>query len=299
MKRRLPLALTGLLLGLTALTNLITKFVNRPVGYSLLLLCLGLWLVLTGYFLLNKKDCQKQLTSLLAASTFPTYFMAMMLSPLVLPLAKPYLLSIWALGLLGHLTFLILFSIRAKKQASWEQVYPGWFVIYVGPAAASITARLVRQVLLGQVIFYLTFLAYLILMLALFYRLAKWPLREQELPNIAIMAAPSSLLLLAFLQLYPSGHPAFLLLLLLLSQGFYWGSFLYLARHLKTWFVPGFSAFTFPSVSTATALKLSLMRLQLTEGWLVSLSNFEIGLASLIVAYVALAYLYYLSKSKA
>ncbi len=179
MKRRLPLALTGLLLGLTALTNLITKFVNRPVGYSLLLLCLGLWLVLAGYFLLNKKDCQKQLTSLLAASTFPTYFMAMMLSPLVLPLAKPYLLSIWALGLLGHLTFLILFSIRAKKQASWEQVYPGWFVIYVGPAAASITARLVRQVLLGQVIFYLTFLAYLILMLALFYRLAKWPLREQ------------------------------------------------------------------------------------------------------------------------
>ncbi len=113
------------------------------------------------------------------------------------------------------------------------------------------------------------------------------------------MAAPSSLLLLAFLQLYPSGHPAFLLLLLLLSQGFYWGSFLYLARHLKTWFVPGFSAFTFPSVSTATALKLSLMRLQLTESWLVSLSNFEIGLASLIVAYVALAYLYYLSKSKA
>lgn len=298
MKSRLPLALTGLLLGLTALTNLIFKFVNPLAAQGLLFLSLGLWLLLTVYFCLEKEDCQKQLTSLLTASTFPTYFMAMMLSPLVLPLARPYLLSIWAIGLVGHLVFLGMFSIRAKKQATWKQVYPGWFVIYVGPAAASITARVVGQILLGQVIFYLTFLAYLILMVALFYRLSKWPLSEQELPNMAIMAAPSSLLLLAFLQLYPCGHSVFLTLLLLLSQGFYWGTFLYLVCRIKTWFAPSFSAFTFPSVSTATALKLGLIRLHLTQYWFAGLSIFEISLATVIVVYVTLAYCCYLLRSR-
>nr|WP_165212321.1 MULTISPECIES: C4-dicarboxylate ABC transporter [unclassified Streptococcus] len=292
------MALTGLLLGLTALANLILKFVNQLAAQGLLFLSLGLWLLLTAYLCLEKQDCQKQLTSLLAASTFPTYFMAMMLAPLILPLAKPYLLSIWAVGLFGHLVFLAIFSIRAKRQATWEQVYPGWFVIYVGPAAASITARAVGQLLLGQMIFYLTFLAYLVLMIALLYRLSQWPLGEQELPNMAIMAAPSSLLLLAFLQLHPFGQPVFLTLLLLLSQGFYWGTFLYLVCHIKTWFAPSFSAFTFPSVSTATALKLSLTRLRLSQNWFIGLSTFEISLATVIVVYVTLAYCLYLLRSR-
>ncbi|MGT2930001.1 SLAC1 family transporter [Streptococcus dentasini] len=299
MKQSLPLALTGLLLGMTALVNLIGKFVSQPIAQMLLILTVILWLILTGYLISHQEDCRKQLADLLPASTFPTYFMAMMLSPLVLPLPKLALTLIWTAGLIGHLSFLLLFTKLALTKPSWKTLYPGWFVIYVGPAAASISARVIDQTNIGWAIFYLTSLAYVILMLLLLYRLVKWPLLPAQIPNAAIMAAPSSLLLLALLQLSPSYSGIMVSWFLILSQGFYWGTVIFLAKQIKTWFVPTFSAFTFPSVSTATALVLSLMRLKLNDGWLLRLSQFEILLATVVVAYVAIGYLIYFNSKKA
>ena len=116
-------------------------------------------------------------------------------------------------------------------------------------------------------------------------------------PTIAILAAPASLSLAGYLTV--SQDPSLLLVAVLLGIALLMTGIIYLAfiKLLRLPFSPGYAAFTFPLVIGATALfKLA----HLVEGFaqgshyveqISALAYVELGVATVIVAYVALRYL--------
>ncbi|MGL4748727.1 MAG: C4-dicarboxylate ABC transporter, partial [Shewanella sp.] len=116
-------------------------------------------------------------------------------------------------------------------------------------------------------------------------------------PTIAILAAPASLSLAGYLTVCE--QPSIALVAVLASIAILMTSVIYLAffNLLKLPFSPGYAAFTFPMVIGATALfktahwleQFSQMA-ELTE-WVRLLADFELGVATIVVAYVALRYL--------
>ncbi|MGL5156595.1 MAG: TDT family transporter, partial [Aeromonas veronii] len=116
-------------------------------------------------------------------------------------------------------------------------------------------------------------------------------------PTIAILAAPASLSLAGYLTV--SQEPSLLLVAVLLGIAILMTGIIYLAfiKLLRLPFSPGYAAFTFPLVIGATALfKVA----HLVEGFAQGshyveqirlLAHFELGVATVVVGYVALRYL--------
>ena len=79
-----------------------------------------------------------------------------------------------------------------------------------------------------------------------------------------IYCAPFSLLLAALVRVGGASLPTwFLLIMVMASQGFYFFVLTRLPRMIKEGFQPAFSALTFPTVITATSLKMAQGLLQL------------------------------------
>lgn len=83
-------------------------------------------------------------------------------------------------------------------------------------------------------------------------------LADAAMPNISTFCAPLSLLSASYLAAFSKPQEGMVLFLLISSQVLYAFVVLQLPRLLNRPFNPGFSAFTFPFVISATSLKMAL-----------------------------------------
>ncbi len=283
--QKLPFASAGLLLGTVALSNLL-KPVHTLLSNLIFAFACLLFLALLAKIFFCQDELKKTLQSSLATSSLPTFAMALML-------AGPRWPFLWYLGFTLHLLLIAYFTCLIWKKARLVNLYPSWYIVYVGLAAGAITAPQVNTISLGWCCFAFGFISYLILLPAILYRLVKLGCPQENRLNLAILAAPASLLLLGALSLQ-----VFYLIfpLLILSQIFY---FLTIFLLRKTWqkpFVPTWSAMTFPSVSTATGLRGAIVFLGIDFPPLKFLSLVEILFAAAIVTIVAIHYVAYTFK---
>lgn len=288
--KRPPILLSGLILGLFGLANLLLNY-HSIFFHFLNSLALILWLYLTLALVLSFADYRQDLQKPPFLSSFATYPMASML--LAAYLSKLGLLWIsqllWYMALLLHIFLIAIFTWKYVLKAEGLSLTPSWTVLYVGLAMASLTQGVVHQPFLGYVAWFFALLLSLILY-PLFYR-ARW---SQSLPDVlkpqwAIYCAPFSLLLGSYIRLAGSDAEGwFVAVLLLLSQAFYLLVLCLLPRIFRLGPQLSWSALTFPLVNTAFALKLGLD--YLGWNWLVWLSHAEALLAFVIVLYVCFYY---------
>ena len=141
------------------------------------------------------KKSREDLHNPVIASAFASYFMAAFFFASSLPLAQIGLSVTWV-GLLGlYIAYIIFFSLRFMHPLSLNQVFPSWFVIYVGPAISLVTVPASVPTSIKGLILGLTGLATLAL-----FPLVLWG-TENEIaiphlyrPILAILAAPLALL---------------------------------------------------------------------------------------------------------
>lgn len=288
--KRPPILLSGLILGLFGLANLLLNY-HSIFFHFLNSLALILWLYLTLALVLSFADYRQDLQKPPFLSSFATYPMASML--LAAYLSKLGLLWIsqllWYMALLLHIFLIAIFTWKYVLKAEGLSLTPSWTVLYVGLAMASLTQGVVHQPFLGYVAWFFALLLSLILY-PLFYR-ARW---SQSLPDVlkpqwAIYCAPFSLLLGSYIRLAGSDAEGwFVAVLLLLSQAFYLLVLCLLPHIFRLGPQLSWSALTFPLVNTAFALKLGLD--YLGWNWLVWLSHAEALLAFVIVLYVCFYY---------
>ena len=288
--KRPPILLSGLILGLFGLANLLLNY-HSIFFHFLNGLALILWIYLTLALVLSFSDYRQDLQKTPFLSSFATYPMASMLLASYLSKLGLFLVSqfLWYMALLLHIVLIAIFTWKYVLKAEGLSLTPSWTVLYVGLAMASLTQGVVHQPFLGYLAWFFALLLSLILY-PLFYKAR----RAQRLPDTlkpqwAIYCAPFSLLLGSYIRLAGSDAEGwFVALLLLLSQAFYLLVLCLLPRIFRLGPQLSWSALTFPLVNTAFALKLGLDYLGWT--WLVWLSHAEALLAFVIVLYVCFYY---------
>ncbi|MFZ5354048.1 MAG: TDT family transporter [Bacillota bacterium] len=300
MIRKLPLPIAGLILGLAAGGNLILSY--GSIYRNILGIVSGIFimLLLIKIFAMPK-SLKEGFDNPVVASVMPTFSMALMLLSTYF---KPYFSSgaflLWLIALALHIVLMILFTVKYIINFNIKKVFPSYFVVYVGIVCASVTAPAFGMTQLGQYIFWFGLAAYLILLPIAAYRvLAINEIPEPAMPTLTIFTAPASLCLTGYLNtfqnknLYIVGFLAVLLLLMFI------GTIVNMPRLLRLKFYPSYSAFTFPFVITAIAMKGTNTYL-LKTGTVIPFMDYFVNMLELwaiaMVLYVLVRYVIYLSE---
>ena len=258
---KIPLALSSLVLALFSLSNQISQNTLFSQGIWLIAV-FGFFLVL-GRLIIGYRQIQEDLHNPVIASAFPSFFMAAFLFAGRLPLAQIGLSVTWV-GLLGlYIAYIIFFSLRFMRPLSLNQVFPSWFVIYVGPAISLVTVPASVPTSIKGLILGVTALATLAL-----FPLVLWRMRQIAIPHLyrsilAILAAPLALLITSSIKSGQRPDTILLVGLLIFSQLFFFFALGLFTRLVNKGFVPLFAAFSFPLVNSINAFKAVTTSLKL------------------------------------
>lgn len=298
MIKKIPLPITGVMLGLAALGNLLQSY-----SEGLRLLCgaaaaiVGLLFVakLLRYPALIKEDMKNPIM----ASVSGTFSMALMLLSVYL---KPFVgggaIYLWYFGIALHLLLMVYFTQKFMMKLEITKVFASYFIVYVGIAVLGITAPAYGKLAIGSGAFWFAFVALLCLLALVGYRYAKHPqIPDPAKPLFCIFAAPVSLCLAAYIQSVEVKSAQMVMGMLLLSSAIYLLVLAKLPALLKLPFFPSYAAFTFPFVITAIAAKMSLAfftKAQLAVPFLPYVVLIETVIAAVLVLYTLLRYVQFL-----
>lgn len=300
MIRNIPVPAAGVMLGLAALGHLLA-----PYGLPLKYLC-GVCALFLGLLLLARaarypRELLQDLNgSSVLGSVAATFFMAwMQLAAYLAPFAPAAGHTLWLAAAAGHTALMGWFTARYLRRPALREVFPTYFIAYVGLIAASVTAPAFGEEALGAWIFRFGFAAYL----ALFVLVTVRYLKERDIPEPArplfcIYAAPMSLSLAGYLACMPEKSTEAVLLMAGLAQIFYAVVIARLPGLLRLPFYPSYAAFTFPCVISAAALRQALLHLDgagvAVPALYHTLAEVETAVAAAVVFYVFARYLRFL-----
>ena len=292
--KKYPMPIAGLILALFALGNLL-----QSISPELRLACGAIGLVLYVIYLLKlavlNVKLKEPLDNPVAASVFPTFAMAtMLLAGYVKPFNAALAIYIWYAGLIAHALLIVWFSLKFLKNFNIKKVFPSWFIVYVGIAAASMSADAAGRLDVGQAAFWFAFVSYFILLIAVSYRVCiVKEIPEAAQPVNVIFAAPASLVLAGYAASFEVKDFNIMLVLLACSVLFYILGMVYCLKSCFGKFMPSFSAFTFPLVISAIAVKMSVNYFKYIT-WLADFCMLQTVIAAVVVLFVLIGYLKFL-----
>lgn len=296
--KKIPLPIAGLMLSLATGGNLLLSYgdIYRNVFGSISALIL---LLLILKIMFDSKGVLDSIKNPVIASVAPTFTMGLMvIATYIKPYAHSISFRIWVFALLLHCILIIYFTIKFIFNFDIKKVFPSYFVVYVGIVVASVTAPTYNLINLGKGIFWFGFISYLCLLPIVLYRtFITKSIPEPALPTISIFAAPASLCLAGYLACFEVKSIFIVGFLGGLSFLMFLGVNLYLPRMLKIKFYPSYSAFTFPLVISAVAIKQLngfLIKIEEPIYMLKYFVKYQEALAVLIVIYVLVRYFKYL-----
>ncbi|MEL3907359.1 MAG: TDT family transporter [Treponema sp.] len=295
--KRYPLPIAGLILALFALGNLLQSYSNN-VRLAIGLLAFILYTVYVLKLLFVNKQLKSEFDNPVIASVFPTFTMASMLLAVYLKVFFPAAgIVLWYAAVAGHSVLIVWFSLKFLHPFTIKKVFPSWYIVYVGIVVASVTAPAVKQLLIGQIAFWFGLITYFCLIPVICYRIVKVKeIPEPAQPTLIILSAPGSLLLAGYLNTFPQKNTAMVYLLLAFSFIFYAIALICLPKLLRLKFSPGYSAFTFPLVISALAVKLTSAYFKGGSTFLNVATKIEEIIAAVIVFWVLVCYLVFLFK---
>lgn len=300
--KKYPIPVAGLVLGLASAGNLIQAYgdlYRNLLGIISVMLLMLLIIKFIGY----PTEVKENLQNPVIAGVFPTSSMAIMILSTYL---RPYILSlsyiIWIIGFVLHVCLIVWFTRKFVVNFMIRQVFPVWFVVYVGIATASITGPVYDLIIVSKIVFWYGFISYIILLPIVTYRVVIIKeLSEQILPTLAIFLAPPSLLLAGYMNSFQIKNMIIIWILIILSLSMYCVVLIMLPKLLRLKFYPSYSSFTFPLIVSGIAVK-KIIELWNNEGQSVAIlqyfSKFQELLGIALTIYVLIRYLKFLFFDK-
>lgn len=301
MIKKVPLPITGVMLGLAALGNLIQSYSEGArLVCGVLSAILGILFLLK--FIKYPSMIKEELKNPIMASVSGTFSMALMLLSVY---AKPYIgpgaQFLWYFGIVLHIGLIVYFTKQFMLKLELPKVFASYYIVYVGIVVASITAPAYEQFGIGTAAFWFGFVSVLVLLVLVTYRYMKVKaIPEPARPLFCIYAAPVSLCLAGYVQSVQQKSVGMLGFLLVLSSIIYLVVLTQLPKFLKLPFYPSYAAFTFPFVITAIGSKMAMACLAKMDHAIPALSYVvlvETILAVVLVAYTFIRYLQFLFQS--
>jgi len=242
---------------------------------------------------------RKDMENPLLASVSATYLMTIMqLATYLAPYAWTAALVFWGAAVVMHAVLIVWFTMRILPEHRLKDVYPTFFIAYVGIVVASVTSPMFGLARLGLAIFWFGFVAYMAMLVLVTVRCLREPLAQGARPTLCIYAAPMSLSLTGYLAACPQPDVVFACVLGVLAQGLLLFVLVKLPGLLRLPFFPSYAAMTFPLVISSTALGKLLVLLNVNgivyPAFLGVLVVAETVLAACMVGYVLVRYSVYL-----
>ena len=290
---KMPLALTGLALGVGGIFNAWTIFtgIKYFVYIGALISSILILTIITKIFS-SFGDFLNDLEHPVAGSTIPTLDMAVMvISSSVVQFVKPLGIAMWFTAIAVHVIFAFTFLAHRINLKDLHHILPSWFVPPVGIVVAAVTGTNMGFPQVSQVIVYIGTVLYIILFPFIFYRIIFHdPLADDRFPAFAVMGAPANLCLCGYLTAFTDYNTALLNFLLALGLFTTFKVYLSLIRAFQIKFIPLFAAYTFPLAVGAQALLKYANYSKSVNGeyyyiWNI-VSIFELIVASMMIIYV-------------
>ena len=298
--KKVPIPTAGVALGLAALGNLLQPYSDMARGLCGAL-SLALVLLLLAKIVRHPDMIRADFKNPILASVSATLLMAIMqLSTYLAPATLWGGFALWAMAVGLHLGLMAWFTARFIRRFQLKEVFPTYFICYVGIIVASATSPTYGAEALGYGLFWFGFACYLVLLGVITYRYAKHEVPEGARPLFCIYTAPMSLSLVGYLATAADPSPLMVAVMLVLAQAFLVLVLARLPKFLALPFYPSYAAMTFPFVITATALSQGVTFLNgLGAGLPLALDVLvlaEMGLAIVMVGYVTVCYLQFFFK---
>lgn len=256
MSKKFPVSICGLALGFAALGNLLGAY-SETFRYVCGSIAFFIALGFTARVVTDFSSLRKELENPVAFSVLPAYTMTLiLLAVYIKPFLKTAAFAVWVPALILQFIIIAAFIKTFVAKFNIRQVFPSWFVMFVGIVTASVTSPAMGMKPVGQAIFYIGFLFYLALLPVVIYRTIKISeIPEPARPATAIFSAPASLCTVGYISAFDEKNIALVIFIAALSLIF-WLAILFSAfKFLKLPFFPSYSAFTFPMVISAIAFK--------------------------------------------
>ena len=284
--KNLPTPIAGLALGSVALGNLLQPY-SSSLQLLFNLLSLIIIVLLTIKFTLGFDELKKEMKNPVIATVLATYPMSIML---LASFSKKYIgllsMPVWIIGIFldSCVVCLAIYNFIIKERHI-RNIYPTWFITFVGPAVVTVTAINYHLETLGLIYFYFSYINYLVLLPFVLYRVYKYKhYNDGDYPTITVFSAPGGLLLASYIIGVTQKSNMVLAILIPLTILLFIFVLIQLPYLLKRKFYPSFSAFTFPLVICAIAFQKTGIYYQITEfSILIHLTEL---LAIIIVIYV-------------
>lgn len=257
--KKVPIPLSGVMLGTAALGNLLQSY-SEGVRYicggvaGILLLLMLLKIIMFPEMI---RDDLKNPIMASVAGTFPMTLM--LLSVYVKPLIGQAAYYMWILAILLHIALIIYFTVKFIFRLQMPKVFASYYIVYVGIVVGSITAPAYEKQGIGAALFWFGFAALLVLFVLVTTRYIKYKeVPEPAKPLICIYAAPVSLCVAGYVQSVTPKSYIFLVGMYIVASIVYIFAFVKALGYLKLPFYPSYSAFTFPFVISAIASKQTM-----------------------------------------
>lgn len=252
--KHIPIPTAGLALGLASLGILLQPYsevLHIATGALSSLLVVLLLIKIAMYPRMIRED----LKSPIAAGVLGTLFMTIMqLATYLAPFAFGIALALWSVAILGHVCLIVWFTITFIRKLQLKQVFPSYFIAYVGITVASLTSPVFGMEALGTTIYWFGFACLMALLVLVTYRYSKHEVPEPAKPLFCIYAAPISLTLAAYLSISAEPSMGMIITLTILAQLLLLVVLTQLPKLLRLKFYPSYASMTFPFVVCASAL---------------------------------------------
>lgn len=298
--KKVPIPTAGVALGLAALGNLLQPY-TETVHIVCGILALLLIVMLAGKIILFPNMIRDDLHNSIMASVSATVFMTLMqLAGYLAPFAYVPAFVLWSAAIVAHLALMGWFTVRFIAHFKLHEVFPTYFICYVGIVVASATAPSFGMEPVGHVLFWFGFACYVVLLALVTLRYVKHEIPESARPLFCIYTAPMSLSIVGYLATAPEPNPLLVGVMLVLAQALFAAVLTRLPILLRLKFYPSYAAMTFPFVITATALVKALSFFQasgmLVPDVLYMLFAAEAAMSVVMVGYVFAHYLHFFFK---
>jgi len=257
--KRIPTPSAGLALGIASLGSILESILSAGGAIQTVSAVLASVFLLGVFckFLFHPYLIKEELTHPVLGSILPAFTMALMVISKAVGLYSPLIRQIiWFIAVMGHLSLLTAFVWYNIRHFSFERVFPSWFIPTVGIIAAALTSPGGIFAELADMIMYLGLINFAVTLPLITYRVFfLMGLADAAKPTIAVMAAPASLSLAGYLTI--ESDPSILLCGVLLCLAVLLTGIVYITIPgliMRLSPGPGYAAFTFPLVISATAL---------------------------------------------
>lgn len=252
--KKVPIPIAGLALGTVSLGNLLGTW-SLIAQYVCTIVAAIMLVLLLAKIICYPRMIRDDLNNSIMASVSGTLFMtSMQLAVFLARFAYIPAFVLWALAVLGHAFLIVWFSMRHFRRFKLSNVFPSYFICYVGIIVASVTSPTFEQEFFGTCLLWFGFACFIVLFGIVTYRYVKHEIPESARPLFCIYAAPVSLFLTGYLSVTGAPNVLFIEVLLIIAQALFFFVLFHLPKFMRLDFYPSFAAMTFPFVISATVL---------------------------------------------